>query len=43
MSGDRADIAEYAEAARAIGMDAIRFESPSEISVELARWGLPGK
>jgi putative hydrolase of the HAD superfamily len=37
------DIAEYVEAARAIGRDAIRFESPSHLAAEFTRRGLPGK
>jgi glucose-1-phosphatase len=37
------DIAEYVEAARAIGLDAIRFDGPSQLSVEIARRGLPGE
>ena len=31
------DIEEYAEAARQLGMDAIRFESPAQLDGELAR------
>jgi FMN phosphatase YigB (HAD superfamily) len=31
------DIAEYAEAARRLGMDAIRFENPAQLRVELVR------
>jgi len=34
------DIEEYAEAARKLGMDAIRFENPAQLGVELARRGL---
>jgi glucose-1-phosphatase len=37
------DIAEYADAARQMGLDAIRFENPSQLSQELARRGLPGQ
>jgi FMN phosphatase YigB (HAD superfamily) len=35
------DIAEYVEAARAMGLDAIRFESPSQLSAEFIRRSLP--
>ena len=31
------DIAEYAEAAHRLGMDAIRFENPAQLRVELVR------
>lgn len=34
------DIEEYAEAARQLGMDAIRFENPTQLHAELARRGL---
>lgn len=34
------DIAEYAEAAQAMGLDAIVFDSPSQLSTELIRRGL---
>ncbi|HEX9597670.1 MAG TPA: HAD family phosphatase [Anaerolineales bacterium] len=36
------DIAEYVQAARKIGLDAIRFENPAQLSQELSRRGLPG-
>ncbi len=34
------DIAEYAEAARQLGLDAIRFENPAQLLGELSRRGL---
>lgn len=34
------DVAEYAEAARLVGMDAIRFESAAQLQGELSRRGL---
>jgi FMN phosphatase YigB (HAD superfamily) len=34
------DIAEYAEAARQLGLDAIRFENPAQLTSELSRRGL---
>lgn len=37
------DIAPYVEAARALGMDALRFEDPAQLSQELVRRGLPGE
>jgi HAD superfamily hydrolase (TIGR01509 family) len=36
------DIAEYAEAARQLGLDAIRFESPAQLREQLSRRGLLG-
>jgi putative hydrolase of the HAD superfamily len=37
------DIAEYAEAARAIGLDAICFQDPPQLFAEFVRRGLPGE
>ena len=37
------DIPEYVEAARAMGLDAIRFQSPSQLSTQLIRRNLPGE
>jgi len=37
------DVAEYAQAARQMGLDAIRFESPAQLAQELSRRGLPGE
>jgi FMN phosphatase YigB (HAD superfamily) len=37
------DVAEYVEAARQLGLDAIRFENPSQLAQELSRRGLPGE
>lgn len=37
------DIAEYVQAARQMGLDAIRFENPAQLSQELSRRGLPGE
>ena len=34
------DIEEYAEAARQLGMDAVRYESPAQLDAELSRRGL---
>jgi FMN phosphatase YigB (HAD superfamily) len=36
------DIGEYVAAAQAVGLDAIRFENPSQLSSDFARRGLPG-
>ena len=35
------DVAEYVQGARQLGIDAIRFESPSHLREELAKRGLP--
>jgi putative hydrolase of the HAD superfamily len=35
------DVAEYVEAARKLGMDAVQFDSPPRLYQELARRGLP--
>jgi glucose-1-phosphatase len=35
------DIAEYADAARQLGLDAVRFENPQQLATEFARRGLP--
>jgi len=37
------DVAEYVQAARQLGLDAIRFENPSQLSQELSQRGLPGE
>ena len=37
------DIAEYVEAARTMGLDAFRFEGPTQLFQELSRRGLPGE
>jgi len=37
------DIAEYVQAARQVGLDAIRFENPSQLAQELTWRGLPGE
>jgi FMN phosphatase YigB (HAD superfamily) len=37
------DIPEYVEAARAMGLDAIRFQSSSQLSTQLIRRNLPGE
>ena len=37
------DIAEYVQAARKMGLDAIRFENPAQLFQELSRRGLPGE
>jgi putative hydrolase of the HAD superfamily len=37
------DVAEFVEAARRMGLDAIRFEAPAQLSQELSRRGLPGE
>jgi HAD superfamily hydrolase (TIGR01509 family) len=37
------DVAEYVHAARQLGLDAIRFENPSQLAQELSRRGLPGQ
>jgi FMN phosphatase YigB (HAD superfamily) len=34
------DIEEYATAARHLGLDAIRFESPAQLSAQLSKRGL---
>jgi FMN phosphatase YigB (HAD superfamily) len=34
------DVAEYAEAARQLGFDAIQFETPQQLGGELSRRGL---
>jgi FMN phosphatase YigB (HAD superfamily) len=36
------DIAEYAQAARELGLDAIQFDNPAQLDRELALRGLPG-
>ena len=36
------DVAEFVQAARQMGLDAIRFETPAQLSQELSRRGLPG-
>jgi glucose-1-phosphatase len=37
------DVLEYVEAARAMGIDAILFENPSQLSAEFVRRSLPGQ
>jgi putative hydrolase of the HAD superfamily len=37
------DIAEYVQAARQLGLDAIHFKDPAQLGLELSRRGLPGE
>jgi putative hydrolase of the HAD superfamily len=37
------DVSEYVQAARRLGLDAIHFETPAQLSEELIRRGLPGE
>jgi putative hydrolase of the HAD superfamily len=37
------DVAEFVQAARQMGLDAVCFENPSQLSQELSRRGLPGQ
>ena len=37
------DVPEFVQAARQMGLDAVRFESPSQLAQELSRRGLPGE